>query len=67
MDGVYQNNNYGTVDPSTNTNMNNPHVVTINKSGTQNAYITLRNYPGHTPKFNLMEEEVLLSQMVWIT
>ena len=50
MDGVYQNNNYGTVDPSTNTNMNNPHVVTINKSGTQNAYITLRNYPGHTPK-----------------
>ena len=50
MDGLYQNNNYGTVDPSTNTNMNNPHVVTINKSGTQNAYITLRNYPGHTPK-----------------
>ena len=50
MDGLYQNNNYGTADPSTNTNMNNPHVVTINKSGTQNAYITLRNYPGHTPK-----------------
>ena len=22
----------------------------LNKSGTQNAYITLRNYPGHTPK-----------------
>ena len=50
MDGVYQNDNYGTVDPSTNTNMNNQHVVTINKSGTEDAYITLRNYPGHTPK-----------------
>ena len=32
MDGVYQNNNYGNVEPSTNTNMNNQHVVTINKS-----------------------------------
>jgi len=50
MEGVYQNENYGTVDPSTNTNMNNEHVVTINKSGTEGAYITLRNYPGHTPK-----------------
>ena len=50
MDGIYQNENYGTVDPSTNTNMDNPHVVTINKSGTEGAYITLRNYPGHTPK-----------------
>jgi len=49
MDGVYQNANYGTVDPSTSTNMNNQHVVTINKSGTEDAYITLRNYPGHTP------------------
>jgi len=50
MEGIYQNENYGTVDPSTNTNMNNPHVVTINKSGTEGAYVTLRNYPGHTPK-----------------
>ena len=50
MDGVYQNDNYGTVDPSTNTNMNNQHVVTINKSGSEGAYITLRNYPGHLPK-----------------
>ena len=50
MDGAYQNNNYGNVEPSTNTNMNNQHVVTINKSGTEDAYITLRNYPGHTPK-----------------
>ncbi len=50
MEGIYQNANYGTVDPSTNTNMNNPHVVTINKSGTEGAHITLRNYPGHTPK-----------------
>jgi hypothetical protein len=50
MDGVYQNANYGSVDPSTNTNMNNQHVVTINKSGTEGAYITIRNYPGHLPK-----------------
>ena len=50
MDGVYQNANYGNVDPSTSTNMNNQHVVTINKSGTEDAYITLRNYPGDTPK-----------------
>ena len=50
MDGVYQNDNYGNVDPSTSTNMNNQHVVTINKSGAEDAYITLRNYPGDTPK-----------------
>ena len=50
MDGVYQNENYGNVDPSTNTNMNNQHVVTVNKSGSEGAYITLRNYPGHLPK-----------------
>ena len=28
MDGIYQNENYGNVDPSTNTNMDNQHVVT---------------------------------------
>ena len=50
MDGIYQNENYGAVDISTNTNMNNPHVVNINKSGTEGAYITLRNYPGDSPK-----------------
>ena len=50
MDGVYQNENYGNVDSSTNTNMDNQHVVTINKSGSEGAYITLRNYPGHLPK-----------------
>tara|TARA_B100000401_G_scaffold79081_1_gene49558 strand:- start:534 stop:2771 length:2238 start_codon:yes stop_codon:yes gene_type:complete len=50
MDGIYQNANYGSADPSTNTNMNNQHVVTINKSGTEGAYITIRNYPGHLPK-----------------
>ena len=50
MEGVYTNNNFGTVDPSTNTNMSNPHVVTVNKSGTEDAYITLRNYQCHTPK-----------------
>ena len=50
MEGVYTNNNFGTVDPSTNTNMSSPHVATVNKSGTEDAYITLRNYPGHTPK-----------------
>jgi len=33
MNGTYRNVGYGTVDPSSNTNMNNPHVVTINKSG----------------------------------
>ena len=50
MDGIYQNENYGAVDISTNTNMNNPHVVNINKSGTEESYITLRNYPGDSPK-----------------
>ena len=28
MDGVYRNQNYGTVDVSSKTNMNNPHVAT---------------------------------------
>ena len=50
MAGIYQNENYGAVDISTNTNMNNPHVVNINKSGAEGAYITLRNYPGDSPK-----------------
>ena len=50
MNGTYQNDGYGTVDVSTNTNMSNPHVVTIDKSGSEGAYITLKNYPGHSPK-----------------
>lgn len=50
MNGTYQNSGFGTVDVSTNTNMNNPHVVTINKTGTEGAYITLKNYPNHSPK-----------------
>ena len=37
MNGIYKNSGYGTVDVTTNSNMNNPHVVTINKSGTQGA------------------------------
>lgn len=50
MNGTYQNDGYGTVDVSTNTNMSNPHVVTIDKSGSDGAYITLKNYPGHSPR-----------------
>ena len=49
MDGIYRNANYGSVNVSTYTNMNNSHVVTINKSGSEGAYITLRNYPNHAP------------------
>ena len=50
MNGTYRNSGFGTVDTSTNTNMNNPHVVTINKSGTEGAYITLKNFQDHNPK-----------------
>jgi len=50
MNGTYRNIGFGTVDTSTNTNMNNPHVVTINKSGTEGAYITLKNFQDHNPK-----------------
>ena len=32
-------------------NLNNPHVVTINKAGNEtDGYITLKNYPNHSPK-----------------
>ncbi len=32
-------------------NLNNPHVVTINKSGNEtDGFITLKNYPNHRPK-----------------
>lgn len=50
MNGTYRNTGYGSVDPSSNTNMNNPHVATINKSGSEGAYITIRNLEGHEPK-----------------
>lgn len=50
MNGVYRNNGYGTVNLSPYQNTNNPHVVTINKSGQEGAYITLKNYESHTPK-----------------
>ena len=49
MEGTYRNNGYGTVNVSNYTNMNLNHVVTINKSGTEGNYITLRNYPGDLP------------------
>ena len=36
---------------NTGSNLNNPHVVTINKAGNAiDGYITLKNYPNHTPK-----------------
>ena len=50
MNGTYRNTGYGSVDPSSNTNMNNPHVATINKSGSENAYITIKNLENHEPK-----------------
>ena len=32
-------------------NLNNPHVVTINKAGNEtDGYITIKNYPNHSPK-----------------
>ena len=55
MNGTYTNQNYGTAsahssDGSLSLNMNNPPAVTINKSGTEGNYITIRNYPNHNPK-----------------
>jgi parallel beta-helix repeat protein len=55
MNGTYTNQNYGTAfahssDGSLSVNMSNPPVVTINKSGTEGNYITIRNYPNHQPK-----------------
>lgn len=36
---------------SSGSNLNNPHVVTINKAGNAiDGYITLKNYSNHTPK-----------------
>ncbi len=55
MNGTYQNQNYGTASahPSNgelSENMSNPPAVIINKSGTEGNYITIRNYPSHSPK-----------------
>jgi parallel beta-helix repeat protein len=55
MNGTYTNQNYGTAlahssDGSLSVNMSNPPAVTINKSGTEGNYITIRNYPNHSPK-----------------
>ena len=55
MNGTYKNQNYGTAsahpsDGSLSENMSNPPVVIINKSGTEGNYITVRNYPNHSPK-----------------
>ena len=55
MNGEYKNQGYGTASahPSNgelSENMSNPQVVTVNKSGTEGNYITIRNYPKHSPK-----------------
>ena len=55
MNGTYTNQNYGNAlahssDGSLSVNMSNPPAVTINKSGTEWNYITIRNYPNHSPK-----------------
>lgn len=55
MNGEYKNQGYGTAsahpsDGELSENMSNPQVVTINKSGTEGNYITIRNYPNHSPK-----------------
>ena len=55
MNGTYKNQNYGTAsahpsDGSLSVNMSNSPVVVISKSGTEGNYITVRNYPNHSPK-----------------
>ena len=55
MDGLYNNEGFGSADPhesdgSLSKNMNNPPAVIIGKSGTEGKYITIRNLPGHKPK-----------------
>ena len=55
MDGLYNNEGFGTADPhlsdgSLSKNMNNPPAVIIGKSGTEGKYITIRNLQNHKPK-----------------
>ena len=44
MDGTYRNSGYG------NGEIDNGALVNINKAGTLNGPLVIRNYPGHTPK-----------------
>ena len=48
MDGLYQNNNYGS--GLNGTILNNSPVVNFNQSGTSGSPITLKNLNGHSPK-----------------
>ena len=48
MDGLYQNNNYGT--GLNGTSLNNSPVVNFNQSGVIGSPITLKNLNGHSPK-----------------
>jgi parallel beta-helix repeat protein len=48
MDGLYQNNNYGT--GINGTSLNNSPVVNFNQSGVIGSPITLKNLNGHSPK-----------------
>ena len=48
MDGLYQNNNYGT--GINGTSLNNSPVVNFNQSGVTGSPITLKNLNGHSPK-----------------
>ena len=48
MNGLYQNNNYGT--GLNGTSLNNNPVVIFNQSGTYESPITLKNLDGHSPK-----------------
>ena len=48
MDGLYQNNNYGT--GLNGTSLNNSPVINFNQSGVIGSPITLKNLNGHSPK-----------------
>tara|TARA_B110000091_G_scaffold202976_1_gene235987 strand:- start:27 stop:2258 length:2232 start_codon:yes stop_codon:yes gene_type:complete len=48
MDGLYQNNNYGS--GLNGTSLNNNPVVNFNQSGMNGSPITLKNFNGHSPK-----------------
>ena len=48
MDGLYQNNNYGS--GLNGTSLNNSPVVNFNQSGTNGSPIILKNLNGHSPK-----------------